>query len=606
MFLVFFILVGRLLESLSRRKTGDAIDQLASMKPQEGTLQGGDKVRVEMIERGDMVVVPSGAAVPLDGVITDGATSFDESSLTGESKPVAKGAGDEVFGGTTNVGSRPVVLRVTRGPGASMIDGIVSIVRDAMARKSDIEQLADRIVGYFVPVIIAGALLTFVIWIIRGYAGDLPKSWLGDSSRQGGWVLFAVQFAVATLVVACPCGIGLAAPTAQMVGAFYPLPHHTLILLPQVGIGLAAKMGIVPYGGGEAFQNATSIDAVVFDKTGTLTLGTFAVTDEHVASDAALWETIARVEETSSHPIATALREYAAQRAKENKIELGDVEEVAGRGLVATVDGKAVLIGNELLLSERAPDANVPNELVHRWTGEAKSVILVALDGLFAAAFAVQDPPRPESSSVVETLKRRGVVSYMCTGDNERTARAVASSVGINAENVIAGVLPTGKRDAIVMLQRGGAHDAVRALASRRSWWERRRLRRGARCRVAFIGDGVNDGPPLATADVGISMGTGSALAITSSDYCLLSSHLGGVVTVLALARATFFKILTNFAWAAVFNLCLVPVAAGAFYDLGQASLPPVWASLAMALSSVSVVTNALSLRLTFRAPKLV
>lgn len=374
---------------------------------------------------------------------------------------------------------------------------------------------------------------------------------------------------------------------------------------------------------------------MVFDKTGTLTSGTFTVSDYEVAlpSDALvnedeLWRLTASIEESSAHPLAVGVRDFANAKLQAGDapttITVSDIEELAGRGLSASVtcrDGKTAqaFIGNMRLMQEHyARDDSVLTveqlELVKQWSEAAKSVVFVGLRTdttplVVVSMLAVQDPPRPEARAVIAALEKRGIASFMCTGDNELTAKAVARSVGIDEAHVMAALLPEGKREAIERLQRGQAHDSIAALRAKRSFSERFFRRFGKRQnairdRIAFCGDGINDGPSLASADVGLSMGSGSALAITSSDFCLLSSNLTGVLTVLSLARATYNKIMTNFAWACVFNAVLIPLAAGAFYFAGETRLPPVWASLAMACSSVSVVCNALLLRVTFRVPK--
>ncbi|KAK4699686.1 hypothetical protein P7C70_g6571, partial [Phenoliferia sp. Uapishka_3] len=650
-FLVLFILAGRWLEGVSRRRTGDAVEELGSMKAAEGILYNGfdeqdegdmdkkDKSEdddgsdivtladaqpttssspsdsnkatpVDFLEVGDTLIIPSGSSVPLDSILLPNSPSstFDESSLTGESAPILKSPTDSVYSGSTNLGPSAVLVRVTSHAGETMLDTIVRAVGDAMAKKAGIERLADVLTGFFVPIIVGIAGITFGVWILRGYMGGLEESW----KDGGSWALFAVQFTVAVLVVACPCGIGLAAPTAQMVG-----------------LGLAARHGIVPYGGGEAFQNATRIDAVCFDKTGSLTAAAFRVADHHLFfspfSTATLYKIISVVEEASSHPISLGIKTFCrAQQAAIETITLIHSEEVPGRGLSATVQvGSSqyeVLIGNQLLLEEsettfELDSREVSATLVDRWANEGSSIVFVAIRSLssnppppfaISGIFAAHDPPRAEASLVIAELERQGIAVFMCTGDNAVTALAVAKTVGIAPERVFSGVLPVGKRDCIEQLQTGGAADAIAAFHKRAPWWKRIRKAKTTRAKVLFVGDGINDLVALAQADVGVSMGTGAAVTQTNSDFCLLSSNLLGLLTLLALARATYNKILTNFAWAILFNACLVPVAAGAFYDLGQTRLPPVWASLAMALSSVSVVSSSLLLRYTFRVPEAV
>lgn len=366
-----------------------------------------------------------------------------------------------------------------------------------------------------------------------------------------------------------------------------------------------------------------------------MTSGTFTVSDHAVLESPGklnpgdLWRLTAKIEEASSHPLAIGVRAFAASQSSSfSDVQVDDIEEVAGRGLNATVGMSTgekfkAFVGSLLFMQEQfGQDGSVLAsehlDTVRTWSEAAKSVVFVGVkrDEGFSVALmlAVQDPPRPEAAAVISALKKRGIASFMCTGDNETTAKAVARSVGIEESHVMAGLLPEGKKASIERLQAGEAHASIVAQRAGLSIFQRalRALGRGRsrrkdgtiRDRIAFCGDGINDGPSLATADVGISMGSGSALAMTSSDFCLLSADLTGILTTFSLARATYDKIATNFAWALVFNAVLLPLAAGAFYFLGETRLPPVWASLAMACSSVSVVCNALLLRVTFRVPK--
>ncbi|KAM0748125.1 heavy metal translocatin [Meredithblackwellia eburnea MCA 4105] len=664
-FLMMFILGGRWLEGMSRRKTGEAIEELAKMKVEKGLLWvGGDigdkegetavdesvdsvspqttgttstqPTPIDFLEIGDTVLIPAGSSVPLDSILlpSSSPSNFDESSLTGEARPVLKsppasnpnrrttatskvGEESKIYAGTTNIGPSPIFARVVRHSGSTVLDEIVRAVREAMARKAGVEKIADKITAYFVPAVIGVAVITFGIWIVRGYAGDLPKEWLG--AEDSSWVLFAVQFTVAVLVVACPCGIGLAAPTAQMVGT-----------------GLAAKLGIVPYGGGEAFQNARQIDCVVFDKTGTLTKGEFSVSAHHLfltshpqlsASSQSFFSLVKVVEEASAHPISKGIQSFCdARSGGPGAARLIKATEVPGKGLTGHVlvgsQQFEVLIGNEMLLEENNvlyPDVALVSSLLDDWGSKGNSFVLVALRAVgsserpkeakfsLAGLFAVHDPPREEASIVISELERQGIAVYLCTGDNAVTALAVAKEAGISSERVFAGVLPVGKRDCIEKLQKGGAADTLALMRRRRGWWSRL-VSRGSqsRAKVLFVGDGINDIVALTQSDVGVSMGTGAAVALSSSDFCLLSSNLLSLLTLLSLSRKTFNKVLSNFAWAASFNLCLIPIAAGAFYELGRTRLPPVWASLAMALSSVSVVSSSLLLKTMFRIPEVV
>lgn len=443
-----------------------------------------------------------------------------------------------------------------------------------MAHKAGIERIADQVTGHFVPFVVAASAITFVAWIVRGYSGGCPEEWLDSAgAKDGGWALFAVQFAVAVLVVvsvlfgslvqsltlhalqACPCGIGLAAPTAQMVGT-----------------GLAARLGIVNYGGGQSFQNATSINVVVFDKTGTITRGEFSVAHHHLSANilppSTFFRALELVEDTSAHPISLGLRAFCQhqvsfppqqQAATTESIHLVRSEEIPGRGLAAvvTVDltSYEVIVGNELLLKERDsvdPSPENTASLIAEWGAEGNSIVLVAIRPLssteddstpftLTSLFAVADTPRPEAAYLVQQLETKGIATYLCTGDNEVTAHAIARKVGISSDCVRAGVMPAGKAEFISALQRGGANDRLEQLRARRSWWKRGRRGTG-RVKVLFVGDGINDVVALTQADVGVSMGTGAAVALSSSDFCLLSSNLLSLLTVLALSRATFRK----------------------------------------------------------------
>ncbi|KAF8583040.1 heavy metal translocatin [Ramaria rubella] len=623
-FLVLFILAGRYLESVSKQRTGDAIATLSSTKPSAGLLYStaGSSTtleQVDFLEIGDVLLVPTGASPPLDAVLTRSSpkTTFNESSLTGEARPVLKGPGDEVFAGTTNAGPAAAVVTITHEVGRTMLDDIVGVVRDAMGKKAGIERLADVVTGYFVPFVVAVAALTFGVWTLRGYLGSLPAEW-ADSQRGRSWALFAVQFGVAVLVVACPCGIGLAAPTAQMVG-----------------VGLAAQHGILSNGGGEAFQTISSLNTVVLDKTGTLTTSKFTVSDEKMfvedSSRRIILAMLRVAEQASTHPLAIGVREWCeAQLAKANEsaasVELVASKEIPGRGLLATLIIRGckieVAIGNEELildisaeyLSESAATQSKGDLLA--WQMAGKSVVLLSARLLVGTAtvelalplteyhtvlgiFGVHDPPRGEASTLVAELRKLHMDVWMISGDNTVTATTVAQSVGIDKSHVVAGALPADKQAWVKRLQNGEARtDDMRS----NSWWNSG----PKRTIVAFCGDGINDAPAIAQADVGLAMGGGSNVAISTADFCLLNSSLLSILTIHHLARATRRKIVSNFVWACLYNVLLMPLAAGAFYPLDRTTLPPVWGSAAMAMSSVSVVVNSLFLRWLYNPPRAV
>ncbi|KAI1772279.1 heavy metal translocatin [Hypoxylon cercidicola] len=601
-FLTFFLLWGRVIEAYSKSKTGDAVEALSKLRPTTAILveenediKEADKVvTTDLLEFGDIVRIPHGASPPCDGKITRGETDFDESSLTGESRPVKKGPGAEVFAGTVNKGS-PVLVQITGASGQSMLDQIVSIVRECQTKPSQMENLAGYLTAYFVPFITLIAIITWLVWLLLGVSGAIPEQYLDVSS--GGWVAFSLQFAISVFVVACPCGLGLATPTAVFVGS-----------------GLAAKHGLLVKGGGEAFEKASQIDCVVFDKTGTLTVGGEPkITDSMVfpgyevskQQRDTFFAALRATEEKSTHPIAKAIVSFCnAETTERAEIDDSTVQEIAGKGLKATYHAGSpprpfdIVVGNEALMRDfgvTIPLGVATN--LQKWKTEAKSVALVAVKPAdspaqpsLAAALAVSDPVRPETPAVIRALRSRGTDVWMLSGDNATTAKAVALQIGIPEPNVIAEVLPAQKHEKITWLQstlkarRGGREELA-----------------GRRATVAMVGDGINDAPALSQADVGVAVGSGSDVAISSSDFVLIGSHLGSLVTLLDLSRTVFRRIKFNFAWALVYNLLAVPIAAGCLYPVVAAGqhvrLAPSWASLAMALSSISVVLSSLAMR---------
>jgi len=637
-FLTMFLLIGRFLEAYSKGRTADAITALGKLRPTSALLivptgeskmtgsvasssrpssadvdlEKGDSERenpelasnpgvkveridAELLEVGDVVRVQNGASPPADGTVVSGdGGAFDESSLTGESRLVKKQVGDKVFLGTINKAG-VVDVRVDAIGGETMLDQIVKVVREGQTHRAPIERMADLLTGYFVPVVTLLAVTTWVIWLGLGLGGVLPQSYL--DLDVGGWVVWSLEFAIAVFVVACPCGIGLAAPTALLVGS-----------------GLAAKYGILARGGGEAFQETAQLDVIVFDKTGTLTEGGEPrVTDVHIiAPDLdARWTrevvlgVAAEVESASSHPLAIAIRQYCADNSATPQSG-SDFEEIPGRGLQARFENLrcTAIIGNEAWM--QANDCNIDGQLADRlnvWKLEGKSVVLLALRDEsqqpeatsfnVAVMFSVSDPLRPEAQTVITRLHEQGIGTWMISGDNEITAKAVARTVGIPETNVIAGVLPHEKAEKIQWLQQVGMK------RPQHSWqriFGKRRL--NERCIVAMVGDGINDAPALTAADVGIAIGSGSDVALSSAAFILVSANLYTLLTLTDLSRKVFNRVKFNFLWATIYNAVAVPIAAGVIYPAGNARLPPVWASLAMALSSVSVVCSSLLLKL--------
>ncbi|KAK2049882.1 heavy metal translocating P-type ATPase [Colletotrichum somersetense] len=615
-FLTLFLLLGRLIESYSKSKTGDAVEMLGKLRPTTAILVTKDSigkttdsvVGVDMLEYGDVVRVPHGASPPADGIVVQGESSFDESSLTGESRLIKKLPGDEVHAGTVNKDSA-IQIRITGAAGASMLDRIVSIVREGQTKRAPMERVADVLTAYFVPIITLIAVLTWLTWMILGYAGVVPGRYLDSES---GWAAFALQFAIAVFVVACPCGLALAAPTAIFVGG-----------------GLAAKHGILAKGGGEAFEKASNVDVVVFDKTGTLTVGGEPkVTDSKLYLDtedgtslesSMVLATLRAIEENSSHPVAKAIVSFCTTQT-DAWVHVDDLQELPGKGMKATNRGEKpeesfdMIVGNEPLMRDHAVNfaENVSSQL-QKWKSEAKSVALVAVRPTLAepdarwtlvAALSISDPIRPEAVRIIKALQEQGTRVWMLSGDNVVTAKAVAKLVGIDPDNVLAEVLPWEKADKITYLQ-----TVLKARVGRS------REHAKNRAMVAMVGDGINDSPALTKADVGIAIGSGSDVAISSADFVLVTSDLRAVVTLLELSRTVFRRIKINFGWAVIYNILAIPIAAGCLYPIttsgGQhVRLDPVWASLAMALSSISVVLSSLALRskipwLGFRAKKI-
>ncbi|KAG1820202.1 heavy metal translocatin [Suillus subaureus] len=585
-FLTMFLLVGRYLDAYSKARTADAITALGSLRPAEALLRTTgsasdstasaivprndpekcdvsfdngsfiaspgfrfEKVPIDLLEVGDVVRVQNGATPPSDGTIVSGAeTSFDESSLTGEARLVKKNVGDEVLLGTINK-SRAVDVRVNAIGGVTMLDQIVQIVREGQTRRAPIERIVDHITTVFVPIVTLLAIVTWLTWLALGVSGAIPRSYL--DINQGGWVVWSLEFAIAVFVVACPCGIGLAAPTALLVGA-----------------GLAAKHGILARGGGEAFQDMAQLDIVVFDKTGTLTEGGEPrVSDAEILLSSVPEKTLlgiaAELESASSHPLANAIRQYAGKHGA-TSVAGNAFDEIAGKGVKADFDEMRckAIVGNEALMRDHdvllSPDVL---RVLERWKSEAKSIILLAimvadLDNRFvvAAIFAVSDPIRKEATGGTMRLQ----------------AKAVAKSVGIPEMNVIAGVLPQQKAEKIEWLQ----HNGNRRSSSR---WQRMLPRSASnrRCIVAMVGDGINDAPALAASDIGIAIGSGSDVAISSSSFILVSSNLKCLLTLSDLSRKVFNRVKINFS----------PSLLAVIYPAGHARLAPVWASLAMALS---------------------
>ncbi len=553
-FIIALILTGRMFESRATRRTAAALRALASLRPMTARVMrptpDGGETEVELplrdVRANDVVVIRPGERIPVDGTIESGSSSVDESMLTGESMPVEKRTGDRVIGGTINA-TGAFRFRATTLGSRSVLAQIMTLMRDAQASRAPIQGLADRISAVFVPTVIVLSAVTFALWFLV----------LRNGGTEGGAAsVRAFAAAVAVLIIACPCAMGLAVPTAVMVAT-----------------GRGAEGGVL-IKGGEALQRAGAITTIVLDKTGTITEGRPAVTDLSRAaatslSDDELLALAASLEQLSEHPVAGAI----VRRARERQLPLVDptaFESLTGRGATAMIGSRWVAAGNMTLMSELSIDITALQTAAFSLASMAKTVIFVAVDGEVAGVIAVADPVRGESKTAIAELQRMGLDVVMLTGDNAQTANAVARAVGIT--QVVAGVLPAGKVAAIAAQQRAGRV-------------------------VAMVGDGIDDAPALVQADVGIAIGTGTDVAIEAADIALMRGGLSGVVGAIGLSRRTMRTMRQNLFWAFVYNVIGIPVAAGVLYPAFGVLLSPVLASAAMAFSSVSVVTNSLRLR---------
>lgn len=536
------VLLGKLLETGARARTSGAIRKLAKLQVRTARVVENGVEResdISLVRVGDVLAVRDGEAVPLDGVLIDGGSAVDESMLTGESRPVIKALGDELFGGTTN-GGGAFRMRVTRIGRDTVLQQIVRMVDEAQGGRAPVQRIADHISAIFVPVVLAVSVLTFVAWMI----------WGPSESR----LTLALINAVSVLIIACPCAMGLATPTAVLVAT-----------------GRGAEMGVLVKGG-EALESAGRINTVVFDKTGTLTAGRTAMTDLFAASGfdkVELLRMAAAAESRSTHPIAPAIVDEARRR----RLEYPDVsrfEAVPGSGIKAQVGGRAVLAGRAAWLEDAGIVTASMADRARQLAAQGRTPVLIAVDGALAGLIGIADPVREGAEEAVASLKAMGCEVVLLTGDRRETAEAVAREVGIDW--VVAEVLPGGKAEEIARLRVGGR-------------------------RVAMVGDGVNDAPALATADLGVAVGTGSDVAIAASDLTLVGADPRAVAGALGLARYAIGVIRQNLGWAFVYNVLGVPLAAGVLYPWTGWLLSPVVASVAMALSSLSVVGN--SLRLT-------
>src|SRR5215216_589528 len=554
--IITLILLGRLLEARAKGHTNEAIKKLAGLQAKTArVVRGGEEldVPVESVDIGDVVVVRPGEKIPVDGLVLSGESAVDESMITGESIPVTKREGDEVIGATMNT-SGSFRFTATKVGEDTALHQIMRLVEEAQGSKAPIQRLADRISGVFVPAVIGVAAVTFVVWLLFGPEPALT---------------FAVLNMVAVLIIACPCAMGLATPTSIMVGT-----------------GKGAESGIL-IKGGEALEGAHKLDTVVLDKTGTLTRGAPELTDvvvEDGIDEEELLRLVASVERTSEHPLGEAIVRGARHRGLP-LAEVDAFEAVSGGGIRARVEGRRVLVGSRRFLSESGVPEHGLLPQGEELAREGKSPVFVAVDGEPAGLVALADVAREESQEAVDRLHALGLEVAMLTGDNRRTAKAIARKLGV--DRVVAEVRPEDKANEVKRLQSEGK-------------------------KVGMVGDGINDAPALARADVGIAIGTGTDVAMEAADLTLISGDVRGVARAIELSKATVRNIKQNLFWAFAYNVALVPVAAGILYPLfAGGSVPellrpvlgeygflnPVLAAAAMALSSVTVVSNALRLR---------
>lgn len=539
--IVTLILLGRVLEARAKGLAGAAIEHLIGLTPKTALLlRDGETVEVSLatIVPGDLVLIRPGERVPLDGQVTEGASFVDQSMLTGEPEPVRKGIGEDVVGGTVNT-SGSLTIKVTKTGADSVLAHIIEMVEQAQGAKLPIQALADRVTAWFVPAVIAIALATFLVWLVFGPQPSFT---------------YALINMVAVLIIACPCAMGLATPVSIMVAT-----------------GRAAELGIL-FRQGAALQSLRDVSVIAFDKTGTLTKGRPELTDFFVAPGFEKDEVLAlaaAAEAQSEHPIGKAIVAAAkARKLETQKVE--SFEALAGFGIAATIGARKIAIGADRFMAKLGIDVAPFAKDAQRLAQEGKSPLFAAIDNRLAGAFAVADPLKPSAAKAIAALKAQGLTCAMVSGDRQATAEAIARKLGI--EKVVADVLPEGKLSAIETLRAGGK-------------------------KLAFVGDGINDAPALAAADVGIAVGTGTDIAIEAADVVLMSGELDTVTAAVALSHATLRNIGENLFWAFGYNVVLIPVAAGALYPAFGILLSPMLGAGAMAFSSVFVVMNALRLK---------
>ncbi|KAB2051358.1 hypothetical protein ES319_A12G049300v1 [Gossypium barbadense] len=586
--LITFVLLGKYLECLAKGKTSDAIKKLVELAPATallvvkdngGNIIGEREVDALLIQPGDILKVLPGAKLPADGVVVWGSSYVNESMVTGESVPVSKEVDSPVIGGTINLHGA-LHIKATKIGSEAVLSQIISLVETAQMSKAPIQKFADFVASIFVPTVVTLSLITLLGWYAGGAAGAYPQQWLPEN---GNYFVFALMFSISVVVIACPCALGLATPTAVMVAT-----------------GVGASNGVL-IKGGDALERAQKVQYVIFDKTGTLTQGKAKVTTVKVFSEMDRGEfltLVASAEASSEHPLAKAIVEYARHfhffdensltedaqySSKESpisawRLDVAEFSAVPGRGIQCFIDGKRVLVGNRKLLTESGVSISAHVEqFVVDLEESARTGILAAYDGNVIGVLGVADPLKREAAVVVQGLQKMGVRPVMVTGDNWRTAQAVAREVGIR--DVRAEVMPAGKAEVVRSFQKDGSI-------------------------VAMVGDGINDSPALAAADVGMAIGAGTDIAIEAADYVLMRNNLEDVITAIDLSRKTFSRIRWNYVFAMAYNVVAIPIAAGVLYPSLGIKLPPWAAGACMALSSVSVVCSSLLLR-RYKKPRL-
>lgn len=536
--IIALILLGKYLEAIAKGKSSEAIRKLAGLSPKTAiVIQDGKEIviPIEEVEVGDILLVKPGDRIPVDGVVVEGRTSVDESMLTGESIPVEKYPGSKVVGASINKNGT-IKFKATKVGKDTVLAQIIKLVEEAQGSKAPIAKMADIISGYFVPIVIAIAVIAAVAWALSGQSA-----------------VFSLTIFISVLVIACPCALGLATPTAIMVGTGKGAEHGVLIK------------------GGEALETAHKLDTVILDKTGTITEGKPKVTDIITRGDISEEELLrlsASAEVGSEHPLGEAIVSSARERNME-LVKVDSFEAIPGHGIEVLLEGKKMLLGNKKLMDDRNIEIALQEES-NRLASEGKTPMFVAIDGKLEGIIAVADVIKPSSKQAIETLHKMGIEVVMITGDNKRTAEAIARQVGI--DRVLAEVLPQDKANEVKKLQAEGK-------------------------KVAMVGDGINDAPALVQADIGIAIGSGTDVAMESADIVLMRSDLMDVPTAIQLSKATIKTIKENLFWAFAYNSAGIPIAAGVLYLFGGPLLNPMIAAGAMAFSSVSVLLNALRLR---------